>query len=285
MTSPVAIDDPRDPRIAAFRDIRERDLVGREGLFVAEGEVVVRMLLQRSIHAPVSLLLADKRLDALAGLTALVPLSVPIYAASQGVLDAIAGFHIHRGILAIGRRAPALAAETLLAGGGRRATVVVLFGIANHDNVGGIFRNAAAFGAHGVILDSDCCDPLYRKAIRVSVGAALTVPFARLPRGEDALALLARHGFTALALSPRGTSILGAAAAPARVAALFGTEGAGLPDAVLARAETVRIEMAGELDSLNVATASGIVLHHLAFARRDGDDATAPRDRGSAQVR
>ena len=145
--------------------------------------------------------------------------------------------------------------------------VVVLCGIANHDNVGGIFRNAAAFGASAVILDSDCCDPLYRKAIRVSVGAALTVPFARLERGEDALGLLAAHGFEALALTPGGDVMLTDIERPERVAVLFGTEGTGLPEAVLARTRTVRIPMAGELDSLNVATASGIVLHHLAFGQ------------------
>ncbi len=265
MTHPTLITDPDDPRVAAYRDVRERDLVGREGLFIAEGEVVVRVLLRRSIHAPVSLLVAEKRVAGLADLIASLPEDVPVYAASQAVMDGIAGFHIHRGILAVGRRAPALAPGALLGGAAGRALVVVLFGIANHDNMGGIFRNAAAFGAHAVLLDSDCCDPLYRKAIRVSVGAALTVPFARLGRGEDALDRLAAHGFAALALSPAGTATLAEATRTERVAALFGTEGPGLPEAVLARARTVRIPMAGDLDSLNVATSSGIVLHHLAF--------------------
>lgn len=267
MPSPVPIADPDDPRVAAYRDVRERDLVGREGLFIAEGEVVVRVLLRRSVHAPVSLLLAEKRVAGLADLIADLPEDVPVYAASQAVMDAIAGFHIHRGILAVGRRTPAPAPGALLGSAGERASVVVLFGIANHDNMGGIFRNAAAFGAHAVLLDADCCDPLYRKAIRVSVGAALTVPFARIERGEDALDLLAAHGFPALALSPTGTERLAEVGGPARVAALFGTEGPGLPEAVLARARTVRIPMAGDLDSLNVATSSGIVLHHLAFGR------------------
>jgi tRNA G18 (ribose-2'-O)-methylase SpoU len=134
--------------------------------------------------------------------------------------------------------------------------------------MGGIFRNAAAFGASAVLLDSDCCDPLYRKAIRVSVGAALAVAFARLPRGEDALALLAGHGFAALALTPTGGMALTEVAIPGRVAALFGTEGPGLPADILARSRTVRIAMADGIDSLNVATTSGIVLHHLAAARR-----------------
>ncbi len=159
---------------------------------------------------------------------------------------------------------PMPGAATLLESLPQRAMVVVLFGIANHDNMGGIFRNAAAFGADAVILDAACCDPLYRKAIRVSVGAALTVPFARLDRNDDAIALLRARGFMPLALSPRGATALSDLRPPPRVAALFGTEGPGLPDEIMAHAETVRIEMPGAMDSLNVATASGIVLHRLA---------------------
>jgi tRNA G18 (ribose-2'-O)-methylase SpoU len=262
--APIAIDDPDDPRVAPYRDIRERDLVGREGLFVAEGEVVLNVLLTGSRHAPVSLLVAAKRLAGLAGLLGLAPDGVPVYAAEQAVLDRIAGFHLHRGILAIGRRAPAPDAAALLRGAGTRGLAVGLMGIANHDNMGGIFRNAAAFGADAVILDSDCCDPLYRKAIRVSVGAALSLPFARLPRGTDMVALFEAVGFMPLALSPSGATELGLLSRPDRVAPIFGTEGPGLPESVLARARSVRIAMPGDLDSLNVATASGIVLHHLA---------------------
>ena len=131
--------------------------------------------------------------------------------------------------------------------------------------MGGVFRNAAAFGADAVILDSQCCDPLYRKAIRVSVGATLTVPFARLDADEDALGLIARHGIEPIALSPKGTLPLADLASPDRVAVLLGSEGDGLPPEVLARARSVRIPMAKGVDSLNVATASGIVLHHLRF--------------------
>jgi tRNA G18 (ribose-2'-O)-methylase SpoU len=261
VSSPIVIDDPLDPRIAAYREIRERDLVGRDGLFIAEGEVVVRVLLTRSLHPPESLLIADKRLAALSQLVTAV--SVPVYSASQTVMDAIAGFPMHRGILALGRRCPDVSPEALLAGLGPRAIVVVLLGIANHDNMGGIFRNAAAFGADAVLMDSDCCDPLYRKAIRVSVGSALTVPFGSLPRGEDAVALLEAHGFTTLALSPVGAMSLTDLRRPDRVAVFFGAEGLGLPAEVLSRTRTVRIPMARTMDSLNVATASGIVLHHL----------------------
>jgi tRNA G18 (ribose-2'-O)-methylase SpoU len=263
LPSPIRIDDPADPRIAAYRAIRERDLVGREGLFIAEGEVVVRVLLGGARHAPVSLLIAEKRIAGLSAPIAALPADVPVYAVSQEIMDGIAGFPMHRGILALGRRAPEIGATALLAGLTAGALVVVLFGIANHDNMGGIFRNAAAFGADAVILNSDCCDPLYRKAIRVSVGGALTVPFARLPRDEDGLALLTRHGFDTLALSPTGATELADLRRGERTAVLFGSEGPGLPTEVLARARTVRIAMAGKLDSLNVATASGIVLHHL----------------------
>jgi tRNA G18 (ribose-2'-O)-methylase SpoU len=259
---PIVIDDPSDPRIAPYREIRERDLVGREGLFIAEGEVVVRVLLTRSLHLPVSLLVADKRLAALSELVTAT--SVPVYSASQTVMDAIAGFPMHRGILAlVRRRRPDVSPDVLLGGLGPRAIVVVLLGIANHDNMGGIFRNAAAFGVEAVLIDSDCCDPLYRKAIRVSVGAALTLPFRSLPRGEDAVALLEAHGFTTLALSPAGAMSLTDLRRPDRVAVFFGAEGPGLPAEVLSRTRTVRIPMAGAMDSLNVATASGIVLNHL----------------------
>jgi tRNA G18 (ribose-2'-O)-methylase SpoU len=116
-------------------------------------------------------------------------------------------------------------------------------GIANHDNLGGIFRNAAGFGVDGVILDGDCCDPFYRKAIRVSIGATLSVPTAWLAPSEDAVGLLERHGFQGLALSPTAGQTLARLDPPARAAV-----------------------MAGGFDSLNVATTSGIVLHHLRFA-------------------
>ncbi len=266
MADIIAIDDPDDPRVAAYRDVRERDLVGRKGRFVAEGAVVLNVLLgERARHRPLSLLVAEKRLPRLDDLLAQVPEGTPVYAAGQPVIDAITGFHIHRGLLAIGERAPMVSAETLIGGLGPRALVVVLSAIANHDNMGGVCRNAAAFGADAVILDGDCCDPFYRKAIRVSVGAALTLPFARVASAESALDLLSGHGFDVLALSPAGTIALGEVKRAARVAAIFGAEGPGLPQAVIDRTTSVRIAMAGGMDSLNVATASGIVLHHLAF--------------------
>ncbi len=257
------ISDPNDPRIEAYRDIRERDLVGREKLFVAEGKVVLTMLLASRTHRPLSLLIAEHRLDSLSALIAQVPDDVPVFAATQRVLDGIAGFSIHRGILALGERIDAPSAETLLGNLPPRANVLLLSGIANHDNMGGIFRNAAAFGVGAILLDQNCCDPLYRKAIRVSVGAALLVPFAYIPADEDPIALLERHRFAPIALSPNGTTTLAAFRPQPRNAVLLGAEGPGLPPNLIARATSVRIPMAPGFDSLNVATTSGIVLHHL----------------------
>jgi tRNA G18 (ribose-2'-O)-methylase SpoU len=178
-------------------------------------------------------------------------------------MDAIVGFPIHRGMLAHGSRPPDSGAGPLLASLPAQAVVLALFGIANHDNMGGLFRNAAAFGVDAVLLDANCCDPLYRKAIRVSVGAALKVPFARLTEGEDALGLLEAAGFAALALSPAGTEPVSALSRPRRAAVLLGAEGPGLPPELLTRARTLRIPMADGWDSLNVAAASAIVLHQL----------------------
>lgn len=257
------VTDPSDPRIAAFRAVRERDLVGREGRFIAEGEVVLRSLVHSRRHRPLQVLIDEKRLAKLMPLLAELPPDVPVYGAGQEVIDAIAGFHLHRGILALGQSAEAPAPEALLQTLPERARVLLLKNIANHDNMGGLFRNAAAFGVDAVLLDAESCDPLYRKAIRVSVGAALTVPFTRLAPGDDGIDLLTRLGFQCFALSPRGETALSDIVPPKRSALIFGAEGAGLPAETLSRATTVRIPMAGSFDSLNVATSSGIVLHHF----------------------
>lgn len=266
MAELIPITDPGDPRVAAYRDIKERDLVGRQGLFIAEGETVLRSFVRDAPARVRSVLIDGKRADKLADLFADLPLGVPVYSAGQAVIDAIAGFHLHRGVLAVGEKAPALEVDALLARAGERAVVVVLMGIANHDNLGGVFRNAAAFGVDGVILDADCCDPFYRKAIRVSSGATLSVPTARLAPGQDVIAALERHGFQVLALSPSADEILARLRPPARSAVLLGAEGPGLSAAVMARTRTVGIPMANGFDSLNVATTSGVVLHHLKFA-------------------
>jgi tRNA G18 (ribose-2'-O)-methylase SpoU len=262
----ICIDDPADPRLEPYRDVRERDLVGRQGLFLAEGKVVIEKLIASPAHRLESLLVAAHRLDTAGGMLAGVDGETPIFAVSQAVVDAVAGFPLHRGLIAVGRRIDLPGAADLLASLPAQATVIVLSDIANHDNMGGIFRNAAAFGAQAILLDAGCCDPLYRKAIRVSVGAALLVPFARIAPGEDVLALLAEHGFRTIALSPAGAHRLADLPAAERNAVLLGAEGPGLARHLLDRSTTVRIPMASGFDSLNVATTSGIVLHHLASA-------------------
>ena len=260
----VPITDPADARVAPYLNVRERDMVGRRGEFIAEGEVVLNVLLGGETHCRASsLLVAEKRLERLAPLIARLDASVPVYAAGQSVMDAVVGFHIHRGILAHGQRPPPTSAAQLLAGLPPRAVVVVLFGTSNHDNMGGVFRNAAAFGADAILIDSDCCDPFYRKAIRVSVGATLRTPFARLAPSDDALELLGGAGFEALALTPSGGEPLAGIVRPDRVAVLLGPEGKGLGSDILGRARTVGIVMAAGWDSLNVATASAIALHEL----------------------
>ena len=259
----VRIDDPDDPRIAAYRHIRERDLVGRQGLFVAEGEVVLRHLVTSPLVRARSLLIAEHRRVSVDAIVAAAPADAPIFVATQPVLDAIAGFHLHRGLLGLGERVGVQSPARILASAPDRAVVLVLFGISNHDNMGGLFRNAAAFGAHAVLLDPTCCDPLYRKAIRVSVGAALITPFARFESDEDPIRTLTEPGFVPLSLSPTGAETLASLAAPARAALLLGSEGPGLTPDILVRTRTLRIPMAAGFDSLNVATTSGIALHQL----------------------
>jgi tRNA G18 (ribose-2'-O)-methylase SpoU len=264
---PIAVSDPDDPRIEAYRAVRERDLVGRQHRFVAEGEVVLRLLLKQSRFRVESLLLAESRLEALGDTLNLLSPEVPVYTANRAVMDAIVGFPIHRGILAIAHRAPLLQVEDLLSQMPEKALAVGLIGLANHDNVGGIFRNAAAFGAGAVLLDQETCDPLYRKAVRVSVGGALVVPFARAASAEAMVMALQAASFDVIALSPSGKEILSQVRPSRRTALLLGAEGPGLPSELLARTRTVSIPMSGGFDSLNVATTSGIALHHLS---RDG---------------
>ncbi|MER9676477.1 MULTISPECIES: RNA methyltransferase [unclassified Mesorhizobium] len=263
---PIRIDDPHDPRVAAYLDIRERDLAGRQGRFVAEGKVVLDTLLAARRFEAESVLVLENRLAGLDDVLRKAPAGLPIYVASGEIIDRIAGFHMHRGILAIGCKGAAISAEALLGALPARALIVVLVGIANHDNMGSIFRNAAAFGADAVLLDPTCCDPLYRKAIRVSVGAALKVPFACFADTAGCTAMLDQQGFSQFALSPRGQIDIRDAERNERLALYLGTEGEGLPESLLARLQTLRIGMAQGFDSLNVAAASAIALHHFSGA-------------------
>ncbi|TGU96656.1 RNA methyltransferase [Mesorhizobium sp. M00.F.Ca.ET.151.01.1.1] len=260
---PIRIDDPRDPRVAAYLDIRERDLAGRQGRFVAEGKVVLDLLLSSSRFSAESILVLENRLGGLEDILRKTRTDLPVYVVAGAVMDAIAGFHMHRGILAIGRKETPLPSGSLLDALPAQALVVVPVGIANHDNMGSIFRNAAAFGADAVLMDATCCDPLYRKAIRVSVGAALKIPFASFADTADFTADLDRRGYDQFALSPRGRIDIRDARRGERLALYLGTEGEGLPESLLARLQTVRITMSNGFDSLNVAAASAIALHHF----------------------
>lgn len=254
----VAIHDPADPRIEAYRDIRERDLRGRHGLCVAEGTVVLASLLRSAWFEPVSALVLAGREPGVAHLLDALPPSAPAFVAERAVMDAVAGFPIHRGVLALARRR---GAADPLAGSPRR--VLVGIGLANHDNVGGLLRCAAAFGAP-CLFDAGSADPLYRKAIRVSAGAAFTVPHAREGTASEVLDRVEAAGLTPIALSPRGAVDLREVDTSRPLALVVGAEGPGLPDAVLERCETARIAMAPGHDSLNVTVAAGIGLHALA---------------------
>jgi tRNA G18 (ribose-2'-O)-methylase SpoU len=258
---PIHILEADDPRVEAYRSLRERDAVGRRQGFIAEGATVLVNAIRAGRYPLRSVLLSQKRHARLADLLEALQPDVPVYVADQPVLDAICGFDLHRGVLALGARPILPDPGELLAGMAERSTVVCLIGINDVENMGSIFRNAAALGAQGVLLDDSCCDPLYRRAIRVSVGACLTVPFARFA-GGDLLELLAHHRFQPLAFTPAGSTSLKVEPS-VRNALLFGAEGPGLPPDLLAGAATVRIPMAGGFDSLNVAAASAIALHHL----------------------
>ncbi|WP_313531529.1 RNA methyltransferase [Shinella sp.] len=267
---PVRINDPADPRIAGFVSIRERDLTGRDGRFIAEGTVVLRMLGSTPAKANGfgcdAILLLESRLAGLADVLSAFGDAVPVYVASAAVFDAVAGFNMHRGVLALGRKPAAEAGVSLLGKLPETSLMLAGCGLSNHDNVGSIFRNAAAFGADAIFLDETSCDPLYRKAIRVSVGSVLSVPFSRGLGAQAMLEGLAAAGFEIWGLSPRGAVSVAAIPAARRIALVLGTEGEGLPQSILSRFRTARIPQRPGLDSLNVATASGIALYQIALA-------------------
>ena len=169
----VSIDLLDDPRIADYRAVPDPELLRCRGLFVAEGRLVVRTMLEASRFRPKSLLVTGQARLSLAALLQPFGETLPIYVASVQLLSAIVGFNVHRGCLALVERPLPVAVNDLLVGLPRRATVILLEGVGNADNVGGIFRNALAFGAAAIVLGPGCCDPLYRKATRVSVGATL----------------------------------------------------------------------------------------------------------------
>ena len=263
MTSPIQVGSLDDPRLDDYRDVRDRDL-RRAGVFLAEGDVVVRVACDQRRFPLRSLLLSERRVRPLADVLERLPRGVPAYVLPQAAMEAVVGFRIHRGVLAAGDRAAEAGPADLLAGvPAGPARLVVLEGLTDSDNVGAILRNASGLGASGVLLDARCCDPLYRKALRVSAGAALALPWAR---GGDACALVASlqaAGWTVVALSPDPSAAdLGTLRPAPRTALLLGTEGPGLTPAALAAADRVaRIPMTPGVDSLNVAVAAAVALH------------------------
>lgn len=263
--SAINISTQGDPRIAAYVSVRERDLTGgTDGRFIVEGKVPLGILLRRSRFEIDSLFLCETRLAPLADLLSQVPDGVPIYTAPQSLMDEIAGFPIHRGILACARKGPGLSVQELISNQAERQRILVLNQISNHDNVGAAFRNAAAFGVDAILLDGQSCDPLYRKAIRVSSGASLWMPFHQGGSGEAQIETLKAHGFTIWAMTPRADAApLHGQTIPDRLAILLGAEGPGLPAALIEAAHPIRIPMAPGFDSVNVATAGAIALAHV----------------------
>lgn len=264
---PIQITDPADPRLAAYRDLKDNAL-DRHGRFIVEGAIALERLIRASRFPLQSLLIAEARQGPLAPLLEYLSPTIPIYIAGQPVMDAIAGFHIHRGVLALARRTTSETPQQLIASlPAGPLTLLVLIGLSNHDNVGACFRNAAALGADAVLLDETSCDPLYRKSIRVSSGAALTLPFSHGGTGESLLAALDAARVTPWALSPANGAPLHTLAPPDRLAIVLGAEGPGLPPDLMRKATRVSIPMSPGMDSLNVATAGAIALSHV-FSRR-----------------
>ena len=264
----IPITNSRDPRVAAYLQVRERDLTGRDGKFIVEGKVTLAALIRQSRFQIESLFLCETRLEPLADLLAELPDGVPIYTAPQTLMDEVAGFPIHRGVLACGIKGQPLDLSDLIPKTGR-STLLALNALSNHDNVGAAFRNAAAFGADGVILDSESCDPLYRKSIRVSAGSALWLPFVHGGTGQAHINALKAAGYTVWAMTPRADATpLTKCEVPDRLAILLGAEGPGLPDAFINACVPVRIPMRDGFDSVNVATAGAIALAHIYAARQ-----------------
>lgn len=259
----TTVDDPADPRIDDYRDLttadRRPDRPGGRGLVIAEGVVVVRRLID-SPYPVRSVLGVPRRLEELA--PDLDGLDVPAYATDADVMATAVGFHLNRGVLAVADRA-APVDPVLLAS--RARCLAVLEGVNDHENLGSIFRNAAALGVDGVLLGPRCADPLYRRSVRVSMGHVLRVPFGVLPDPwPESLQVLRAAGLRTVALTPAAGSVPLATAGLAgeRVAFLLGAEGPGLTDTALAAADLrVRIPMAAGVDSLNVATAAAVAFH------------------------
>jgi len=264
----VPIADPDDPRVSDYRRMKDRDLSAEGGRFVAESELVVRRLLASGLRVH-SVLATAPRLRALgAGLGAA---AFPVFVAEQSVLDAIAGFHVHRGCLAVGERPPAarggsgVALPAALPPSAR--TLVVLEDLVSADNLGACVRNAAAFGVDALVLSPRAADPFYRKAVRVSIGAVCSLPIVRATAWPADLTALRAEGFRLLGavVDPSATPLHHVRREPGtKIALLLGAEGPGLSASARAACDDlITIPMAPGADSLNVATAGAVALHHL----------------------
>lgn len=248
-----------DPRLAQYAHVGDHAWLRDRGLFVAEGRLLALRLIAQWPASVESILVSPAAADALKDA---VPRGLPLYVAGEAILERLTGFQFHRGCLAIGRRPQPLGLEAHYGA----SRLLALEGIANPDNIGGIFRVAAAFGVEGILLDPTTADPLYRKAIRTSMGAVFSVPFARIPDWPSGLTALSDKGFTLAALTPRGSTKLEdfACSHSGRVILMLGSEGSGLSDAALALArDRVRIPIDDSVDSLNVIVAAGIALAML----------------------
>lgn len=262
MATPFEITDPADPRLADFRDLRDvelrKHLEATHGLFLAEGEKVVR----RSVEAgftPRSFLMAPRWLEGLADV--LDRSDAPCYVLSEALAEEVTGFHVHRGALASLERRPLPSVDSVLAGA---RSVLVLEDIVDHTNVGAIFRSGAALGFDAVLLAPRCADPLYRRSIKVAMGAVFAVPWTRLPDWHDALPSLSDAGFTtvALTLAPDAAPIQAAVSGLDKVALVLGSEGHGLSRRWEQAADRrAIIPMREGIDSLNVAAATAVACY------------------------
>lgn len=258
----VEISAADDPRLADYRDLRDvelrKHLEAEHGLFLAEGEKVVRRAVEAGYDAR-SFLMAPRWLDGLADV--LDRSEAPCYVLSEALAEEVTGFHVHRGALASLERRPLPSVDEVLAGA---RSVLVLEDLVDHTNVGAILRSGAALGFDAVLLAPRCADPLYRRAIKVAMGAVFSLPWTRLPDWYDALPTLNARGFTtvALTLAPDAVPIAEAVAGLDRVALVLGSEGHGLS----ARWEQTAdrraiIPMSAGIDSLNVAAATAVACY------------------------
>lgn len=270
MPLPIEISSAADPRVAPFGDIRERELAARDGLFVGETLVVLEAMLVRA--AAIRAVLASGRmLERTAELLAAHGCGAPLYTAADEVLEALTGIDLHRGVLAVAERA---AFEPVSVDGYAPArpprTVLVCEGITNIDNIGQLFRIAAAFAVDAVLLSPDCHDPLYRKSLRVSTGNALKVPAVRAERWpEDLARFCARFDLALVSTAIQASVPLRTVEPPPRVAVVVGHESKGVEQATRAASRhVVRIPMAEGVDSLNVAVSAAIALDHFSRGAR-----------------